>query len=526
VSSTVETIIWIVAFVLVTVTVTGLSGRVNWSAPVALVIVGAGVSFIPGLPDITLDPDLILYGVLPPLLFAAAIQTSFRDVRARRDSILALSVGLVIFTAFAAGLVTWALVPGLGLAAAIAFGAVVAPTDAVAVTAVVGRTPLPRRLVTILQGESLLNDATALVTLSAAITAIHGVLDPGQIALEFGLEVVVGAGIGLLVGWVLSLIRRQLHAPVLDTSISLVTPYLAFIAAQLLHGSGVLAVVIAGLFLGYRSPTVQSAEARVAERINWRTIEYLLENAVFLFIGLNLRPIVAAAWDKGPGLGGTILACVGVLLALIASRFVWTFGLTLLYRHGPRRIRARSWSWKNATAVSSAGIRGVVTLVAAFLLPESLPERPFLQFLAFVVVIGTLLEGLLLPPILRALRLPPPNVAQELAERRNLMAEAKVAGTAALDEVTAESDPEDVVAQLRAAAEFHGTLDGAEAVDGVEHPLLAYKRLRQAMIVAERGAVLQARREGRYQEPAVLAVLASIDAEETALRAANSDRDG
>ncbi len=521
---TVETIVWIVGFVLVTVTVTGLSGRVNWSAPVALVVVGAAISFIPAVPDIHLDPDLILYGVLPPLLFAAAIQTSVRDVRARRDSILALSVGLVVFTAFAAGLVTWWLVPGIGLAAAIAFGAVIAPTDAVAVTAVTGRTPLPRRVVTILQGESLLNDATALVTLSAAVAAIGGVLNPGMIALEFGLEVVVGAGVGLLVGWVLSLIRRQLHAPVLDTSISLVTPYLAFILAQLLHGSGVLAVVIAGLFLGYRSPSVQSAEARVAEGINWRTIEYLLENAVFLFIGLNLRPIVTAAVKHGPGLGPTVVACVGILLALAASRFAWTFALTLLYRHGPRAIRARSWSWKSATAVSSAGIRGVVTLVAAFLLPEDLAARPFLQFLAFVVVFGTLLEGLLLPTILRALRLPPPNLAQELDERRNLMAEAKIAGTAALDEVVVDTDPTDVVAQLRSAAEFHGALDGVQAEEGVEHPLRAYKRLRQAMIVAEREAVLQARREGRYQEPAVLAVLASIDAEESALRVANSDR--
>jgi monovalent cation/hydrogen antiporter len=520
---TVETIVWIVAFVLVTVTVTGLSGRVNWSAPVALVVVGAGVSFIPAVPEVTIDPDAILYGVLPPLLFAAAIQTSFRDVRARNDSILALSVGLVVFTSLVAGVATWLLLPGIGLAAAIAFGAVIAPTDAVAVSSITGRIRLPRRLVTILQGESLLNDASALVTLNAAIAAISTTLNPALVAGEFALEVVVGVGIGLLVGWVISLVRTQLHAPVLDTSLSLITPYLAFIAAQLLHGSGVLAVVIAGLFLGYRSPTVQSAEARVAERINWRTIEYLLENAVFLFIGLNLRQVVTAAWNHGPGLGTAIAACVGVLLALIVARFVWVFGLTALYRYGPRFLRARSWSWKNAVATSSAGIRGVVTLVAAFLLPD-IPERPFLQFLAFVVVVGTLLEGLLLPVILRALRLPPPNVAQELAERRNLMAEAKAAGAEELDAVVTDDDPSDVVGQLRAAAEFHGGLDGAEVADGVEHPLYAYKRLRMSMIQAERRAVLAARREGRYQEPAILAVLASIDAEETALRVQGSDR--
>lgn len=521
-TSTVVTIIWIVGFVVATVAVTGLSGRVDWSAPVVLVVVGAGASFIPAVPDVTIDPDAILYAVLPPLLFAAAIQTSFRDVRARNDSILALSVGLVVFTALVAGLATWALIPGIGLAAAIAFGAVVAPTDVVAVTSVTGRVALPRRLTTILQGESLLNDASALVTLTAAITAISGVLNPALIAGEFALQVVVGVGVGLLVGWLLSLIRTQLKSAVLDTSISLVTPYIAFIPAQLLHGSGVLAVVIAGLYLGYRSPSVQTAEARVAERINWRTIEYLLENAVFLFIGLSLRHIAVAAWDRGPGLAGTILACVGVLLALVVARFAWVFGLTLVYRYGPRFLRARSWSWKNAVATSSAGIRGVVTLVAAFLLPEDLPQRPFLQLLAFVVVVGTLLEGLALGPILRALRLPPPNIAQEFAERGNLMAEAKAAGEAELDTIVVDGDPAEVVAQLRQAAQFHGALDGVPIDPEGEHPLQAYRRLRDAMIQAERRAVLEARREGRYQEPAIRAVLASIDAEETALRVSGS----
>jgi monovalent cation/hydrogen antiporter len=522
-TATVVTIIWIVAFVVATVAVTGLSGRVNWSAPVVLVVVGAAVSFIPGVPDVTIDPEAILFGVLPPLLFAAAIQTSFRDVRARNDSILALSVGLVVFTALVAGFATWLLLPGIGLAAAIAFGAVVAPTDAVAVTSVTGRIGLPRRLTTILQGESLLNDASALVTLSAALTAISGVLNPALVLGDFALQVVVGAGVGLAVGWLLSLIRTQLKAPVLDTSISLITPYLAFIPAQLLYGSGVLAVVVAGLYLGYRSPSVQSAEARVAERINWRTIEYLLENAVFLFIGLNLRHIAVAAWNHGPGLVGTILACVGVLVALVVARFAWVFGLTLLYRHGPRFLRARSWSWKNAVATSAAGIRGVVTLVAAFLLPD-IPERPFLQLLAFVVVVGTLLEGLLLGPILRALKLPPPNRTQELAERGNLMVEAKAAGREELDKVVSDRDPADVVAQLRQAAEFHSTLDGVPVDDGAEHPLQAYRRLRDVMITAERRAVLQARREGRYQEPAIRAVLASIDAEETALRVPERER--
>ena len=306
-------VIWVVAFVVVTVAITGFSGRVGWSAPIALILVGAIVSFIPGVPHIGIDPELVLYGVIPPLLFAAAIRTSVRDVRARNDSILALSVGLVAFTVVVVGFVAWALMPAIGLAAAFALGAVVAPTDAVAVNAVAGRIALPRRLVTVLEGESLLNDATALVALNATIVAIVAVVNPWMVVGDFVLAVVGGVAVGLAIGWLLSAIRRQLKSSVLDTSLSLITPYLAFIAAQSFGGSGVLAVVIAGLFLSYRSPVIQSAEARIAERLNWRTVDYLLQNAVFLFIGLNLVDITVGAVHDSPGLWPTIGICAGIL---------------------------------------------------------------------------------------------------------------------------------------------------------------------------------------------------------------------
>ncbi|MFC5502042.1 Na+/H+ antiporter [Lysinimonas soli] len=513
-------VIWVVAFVLVTVTITGISGRVGWSAPIVLVAVGAVVSFISAVPRIGIDPELVLYGVIPPLLFAAAIRTSFRDVRARNDSILMLSIGLVAFTVVAIGFAAWILMPAIGLAAAFAFGAVVAPTDAVAVTAIAGRINLPRRVVTILEGESLLNDATALVALNASIAAIVAVVNPWVVAGDFVIAVVGGVAVGLAVGWVLAAIRKRLHAPVLDTSLSLITPYLAFIAAQSFGGSGVLAVVIAGLFLGYRSPSIQSAEARVAERLNWRTIDYLLQNAVFLFIGLNLSAIVEGALKNGPGVWPTVGICLGILLALVVVRFIWVFAITLLYRRGPRFLRSRGWSWRNAAAVSSAGIRGVVTLIAVFLLPPETPQRSFLQFLAFVVVVGTLLEGLLLPTIIRALKLPAPNYDQEHQERFALMAEAEQAGVDELANHLTDSDEEEVVERLRMNSAFLEEAIANPPEDGREPRLVAYTRLRKTMIAAQRQAVLQARREGRYQEPAVLSVLAAIDAEETALKLA------
>jgi len=501
----------------VTVTVTGLSGRAGWSAPVALVVVGGIVSFIPGVPQLTVEPDLVLYGILPPLLFAAAIRTPLKDILARRDSIFVLSVGLVAFTVVAVGFSLWWLLPTVGLAAAFAFGAVVAPTDAVAVTAIAGRLRLPRRVVTVLESESLLNDATALVALNASIAAIVSVLNPWDVAWEFGVALIGGIGVGLVVGFVISAIRKRLRAPVLDTSLSLAIPYIAFIPAQLMGGSGVLAVVIAGLFLGQRSPFVQSAEARIAESINWRTIRFLLENAVFLFIGLSLSGILSGVVGSKYGFWHITLLSVLVLAILVVSRFIFVFATTFFYIRGPKYFRNRAWNWSTATAVSASGIRGVVTLAAVFLLPDGTPERELLQFLAFVVVAGTLAEGLLLPRIIRSLKLPPPDATQERVEKHNLLAEAQTAGLARLEaEATPDDDPA-AVARLRVNAEFLAQAMSRAVPDEAEPSYAAYSRLRRSMIAAEREAVLAAREEGRYQERAVRDVLRSIDSEETAL---------
>lgn len=517
-------IVWVVSFVVVTVAVRGLSGRVGWSAPVALVVVGAAVSFIPGVPQLTVEPDLILYGILPPLLYAAAIRTSFTDVRARRDGILLLSVGLVAFTVVAVGLTAWIAVPMITLSAAFAFGAVVAPTDAVAVTAIAGRVNLPRRLVTVLEGESLLNDATALVALNAAIAAIistasggPGTVTGGDVILEFALAVVVGVGMGLVVGFVVGFIRRRLHSAVLDASLSLVVPYVAFIPAQELHGSGVLAVVVAGLYLGFRSPVIQTAQARIAEALNWRTIQYLLENAVFLFIGLSVASILGSAVEIGIGFWDVVLISVVLLLAVFASRFVWMMLTTSIYRFGPARLRERGWSYRTGVAVSFAGIRGVVTLAAVFLLPDQTPGRALLQLLALVVVVGTLVQGAFLPLIIRRLGLPAPDYSQETTEKHMLLAEAQTAGLRRLEDQLDESIDQRVVDRLRANAQFLSDALDNPAPDEAEPLPRSYNRLRRDMIAAEREAILQARKEGRYQERAVRAALARIDVEETEL---------
>jgi monovalent cation/hydrogen antiporter len=522
----VSVVAWTVAFVLVTVTVTGLSRRLGWSAPVILVAVGGAASYLPGIPAIELEPELILFGVLPPLLFAEAVRTSFVDIRRRRDSILILSVGTVLFTVLVVGLTAWALLPVIGLAAAFAFGAVVAPNDTVAVEAVASRIGLPRRVVTVLEGESLLNDAAALVALHAAVLAMSASVSAQAVLGEFVLAVVVGVGVGFVVGWVMAAVRSRLDSVVLDTSLALITPYLAFIAAQALLGSGVLAVVVAGLYLGYRSPIVQSAPARIAETVNWRTIQFLLENAVFLLIGLNLSSIVAGAVLTGPGLWPTIGISAAVLAALVIARFAFVLSVALLFRKGPRRLREQNVQWRNAVVIAAANVRGVVTLAAVFLLPPDTPYREFLQFLAFVVVVGTLLGGLTLPALVRRLRLPPPDRVQERMQWQLLMAEAQSAGLEALDDAVTDADEERVVSQLRINATLiSDSMERRSSAFDSESLITAYARLRAAMLRAERETVLAARAEGRFSEPAVKGALRAIDAEELALRATAAGQD-
>ncbi|PZE95205.1 sodium:proton antiporter [Curtobacterium sp. MCBD17_008] len=514
---------WVVVFLVVTVAVSAAARRVGWSAPLALVLIGVAVSYVPGVPRVDVEPDFVLSVLLPPLLFAAALQTSLADVRARREPLLLLSVGLVAFTTVVVGLATWAVVPTLTLAAAFAFGAVVAPTDAVAVTAVTRRAPLPRLLASILDGESLLNDATALVALNTAVVAIVAVFDPVRAAGEFVLAVVGGVGVGLLVAFVMGAVRRRISVAVLDTSLSLVTPYVAFLLAHGIGASGPLAVVVAGLFLGFRAPVLQSAEARLAESLNWRTIQFLLENAVFLLIGLSLPAILRGALSSGIGVARAAVVIGVVVVVLVAARLGWSLAVTAVYRWGPRRLRRRSWQWRLDLPVTVAGVRGVVTLAAVFLLPEQTPHRAFLQFLAFVVVLATLLIGLTLPWVIRKVALPPPDLDQERMETQLLLAEARAESLRLVEELEDGAYDDRVVERVRVDAALLGeTLVGDDAVRADRSA--AYGELRMLAIAEERRAVLGARREGRYPEAAVRAVLTVLDIEEAAVRATVTGR--
>jgi CPA1 family monovalent cation:H+ antiporter len=517
----VEPALQLLALVVTTAAVAGVCRRFGRSPPLVLVVVGLAASFAPGVPDFELDPDIVLFGLLPPLLYAAAIRTSLIDFRANAQAIVILSVGLVVFTTFTVGLVAWWVVPAIPLAAALALGAVVAPPDAVAATAVARRVGMPRRIVSLLESESLVNDATALVAVTAATAAITETVTVAEVGWDFIVAVGGGLLVGVAVAALLAPIRKQITDPVLDTTLSFVAPFAAFLPAEAIHASGVLAVVVTGLLLGHKAPILQSASSRLAENTNWATVQFLLENVVFLLIGLQLRGLLDDLGESDLGLGRITAICLIVLVATIVARIVYVMGAVAAYRHGPAPMRRRAWSWATGAAVSWAGMRGVVTLAAAFLLPLETPERAVLVLAAFIVVAGTLLiQGTTLPWLVRRLGLPAPDPAEDALQAAALVTKAARAGLERLDEVRSPDDPEEVIEELRRRAERRPNAVwerlGPSHQD-VEPPSAAYRRLRLEMLDAERGVIIKARDAGALDDEVLRGAMAAVDLEESLL---------
>ena len=510
----------ILALVVAVAVVAAASRRLGLSAPLVLVVVGLVASLVPGVPEYRIDPDIVLIGFLPPLLYAAALRTSLVDVRANRQAIGIMAVGAVVFTTLLVGLVAWAVIPGVSPAGAFALGAVVSPPDAVAATTIARKVGMPRRIVAILEGESLLNDATALVALRTTTAAILASVSVLGVAGRFVLAAGGGIVIGLAMAAVLAMARKRVQDPVLDTTLSLVAPFLTYLAAEAVHASGVLAVVIVGLLLGHKSPALQSASSRLAEQTNWRTITFVLENAVFLLIGLQLRTVVQNATEGNLTSRQLAGICVAVLLATLVTRIVWVFSATAAYRYGTATMRANAWSWSAATLTSWAGMRGVVTLAAAFVLPEETPRRDVLILAAFAVVGGTLLvNGTTLPWLVRRLDLPGPDPAEDALEEAALLSKATRAGLARLDELKAEGDDPAVIERLeeRARSRADAAWERLGAPSDDETPSESYRRLRQEMLHAERDVVLKARDSGKVDDEVLRDVMNLLDAEESLL---------
>ncbi|WP_183101070.1 cation:proton antiporter domain-containing protein [Nocardioides pelophilus] len=526
-----EIALLLVAIAVTVLAVTAITGRLGIGAPIPLILVGWAGSYLPGVPTIHLEPEVVLLGLLPPLLYAAAISTSLVDFNANRRPILLLSVGLVAFTTVGVAVVVHAILPEVGWPAAFAIGAVVAPPDAVAATAIGRRIGLPRRIVTILEGESLLNDATALVALRTAIAAIaaSGAMAPTW---EIGLEFLLAAGGGLAVGiagfLLVAKIRRHVTDPVLDTGISLVVPFATFIAAEEIHASGVVAVVVAGLLLGHKAPILQTAQSRIAERMNWRMLAFILENTVFLLIGLQARWLVDDVRASTLPTSTIVSVCLATLVAVVVLRLAWVFPARyLLIRPGPDPTTGRRPPASYTFLIGWAGMRGVVTLAAAFVIPEDVAHREVLLMIAFTVCAGTLLlQGMSLGWLARRLKVPAPDPMDDALARATLLQQASKAGYSRLEELDDADDPYGVADLIRqrieqrnfAAWERLGTTEGEES------PAALYARVREEMIEAERRRVLEIRSTGSVPSEVVSDVLAMLDIEESMLDAAEQER--
>lgn len=529
-----ELVLTVVAVTLTVIVVARLCEPVGFPAPLALLAVGILASVAARGPLITLSPDIVLFGLLPPLLYAAALGTSLFDVKTHLTPILGLSVGLVLFTALGVALVAWWLLP-VPFAVAFALGAVVAPPDAVAATTVARGIGLPRNITTILEGESLLNDATALVSLRTAVAAAglavgtHQEVTGGSVARDFAWAVVGGVGVGATVFLVVGFVRRQLTSAPADTALSFAVPFAAYAPAEHVHASGVLAVVTAGLLLAHRAPVLQSASSRVSERLNWASITFLLENAVFLLIGLQMWGIVRDVVQGPVSTERGILVSVAVLVAVLLLRPAYMIPFVLLTPGtsstsagpgGPSDLKTRL----RGTLVGSwAGMRGVVTLAAALSLPVTTPQRPTLILVALVVTVGTLLlQGTTLPALARALRVRGPDPREDALQEAMLVQATTAAGLRAIEaDGASEAAQRPVVDTIRTQATMRVNRVwerlGSRGEGASETPSEAYRRLRLTMLAAERAELLRIRTSGGVDSAVLDGVLRTMDAEESAL---------
>ncbi len=518
-----EGIVDTVILVVVAVLGAALARRLGFIAPLVLLVAGLGLSFVPGIPEIHVEPELVLVGILPPLLYVAALQTSVPAFRTALRPILLLAVGLIVFTALIVGFLLHLLLPEVPLSACIALGAVVAPPDAVSATAIARRIGLPRRVVTILEGESLLNDATALVMLRIAAGAATGAAAGFW---EIGRDVVVTAGGGLLIGLTAAVGAAWLHKritdPLLDDALSLLTPFVVVIVAEERRTSSVVAVVVAGLYLGHRIPYLLSPTSRLQMDAVWRLVIFLLEGVVFLLVGLQVRELIG---DLETGATTTLAVTALVFGTIVVTRFVWMYPATYLARLIPR-VRARETRPPAAvpTVIAWAGMRGVVTLAAVLTLPasEEVPggyPRDLFVFVAFAIIVLTLLiQGTTLPVLSRRLGVREDTGTTDALAEAGVQNRASRAALEALEE-HADGAPPSVVDRLRAIAESRNNV-AWERLGSQERetPSAAYRRLRREMIKAERHVFKLARNEGRIPEEVLTRAQRDLDLEESQLQ--------
>jgi Na+/H+ antiporter len=505
-----------------------LADRLQLPYPILLVLGGLGLGFVPGVPDFRLEPDVVFLIVLPPLLYSAAFFSSLREMRANLRPIALLSVGLVLATTVSVAVVAHAVVPGMPWAAAFVLGAVVSPTDPVAATAIAERLNVPRRVITVLEGESLINDATALVAYRVAVAAVvsgsFSLLDASG---RFVLNVVAGLAIGLAIGWVVAGLRRRIQNPPIEMAISISTAYFAYLPAQAIGVSGVVAAVTSGIYLGWLAPQLMAPSTRLQVYGVWEVLVFFLNAFLFVMVGLQLPTVV----DGLAGRSAADLATWAALVcgAVIVTRLVLAPVIAYLPRFLFRSIRERDPypPWQMPAVIGWTGMRGAVSLAAALAVPletdagAPFPERNLIIFLTFAVILVTLLlQGLSLPALIRGLHLSADDSTREEAKAR---AKAAKAAIARLDELALEEwTLDDTIERMRALYEyrtrrFRSRLDGGADGEDYETRSEQYQRVRREALEAERTAVVALRNQGTINEDVMHRIERDLDLEDSRL---------
>jgi CPA1 family monovalent cation:H+ antiporter len=507
--------------------VTLLAERIGIPYPILMVVAGLVIALVPGIPKVELDPDTVLAIFLPPILFSGAYFLSVRDLWRNIRPITLLAVGLVIFTTLAVAAVTMALAPELGWPMALALGAIVSPPDAIAATAIARRLNLPRRLVIIFEGESLVNDATALTTYRLAVAAALGTgsLDLGTASVSFVTVAVGGAIVGLVVGWVASALIGLIDDPPVEVLVSLLAPFAAFVPAEQVGVSGVLAVVVAGLLVGYRGPRIMRSDARLLGTATWKMVIFVVNGLAFLLIGLQLPTVLRDI--EGYAAGELIGLAAAVCLTVIVVRLVWIYPATYLPRWLIPSLARRDPAppARVPLVLGWGGMRGAVSLAAALALPLELPGRGLVIFLAFAVILATLIgQGLTLGPLIRRLGVVDDGANEH--EELHARAVATEAALVRLEELRSEVPNHlPLIDQLRERYQHrsehlvHDHPDAAvpddpEALTPEEVEEMEHDEIRRALISAERVAVLALRDRGEITDDTLRVVERDLDLDE------------
>jgi CPA1 family monovalent cation:H+ antiporter len=497
----------------------------NIPYPIVLVVGGLVLGFVPGLPDTALAPELVLVIFLPPLLYSAAFFANLHELRADARPISLMAIGLVLATMCVVAVVAHGLVDGLPWAAAFARGAIAAPPDPVAATTVARRLAAPRRVVSIIEGESLVNDGTALVAYRVAVAAaVGGSFSLWSAGLEFLLGAIGGVLVGLVMGWVVSEIRRRIDDVPVEITISLLSGYAGYLPAEALHASGVLAAVTVGIVVGWRAPRISTARMRLQGFAVWETLVFLLNALLFVLIGLQLPLILDALSGESPA---TLLAqAAAVSLAVIVTRLAWVMTMPYVVRALDRRPgqRARRTGWRVRMITGWSGMRGSVSLAAALALPADFPQRDVVLFLTFAVIFATLvLQGLTLPALIRRL-----GVRDDGSEEREELAGRRAATEVALQTIdalaAADWTRDDTAARMRGLYEYRRTRFAARAGEaedgdggGYEHRARTYRKMVRAVLDAQRAELMRLRDAGAISNAVMHRLERELDLEDERL---------